>query len=91
MIAAGIIGGLLAAIFGLIDRLALSMLFDGIHILVLPLQLNELADQRTQAILLGLLTGALMQASCRALSDRLRPLLGWKGFIGIGLLFSLAS
>jgi MFS family permease len=77
--------------------LALSMLFDGINTLVLPLQLSELADEKTQATALGLFTfigllaGALIQPVAGALSDRLRPLLGRKGFIGIGLLLSLAS
>lgn len=77
--------------------LALSMLFDGINTLVLPAQLSKLVDQNTQATALGLLTfiglaaGALIQPVAGALSDRLRPLLGRRGFIGMGLLLSLAS
>jgi MFS family permease len=77
--------------------LALSMLFDGINTLVLPLQLSELADQKTQATVLGLLTfigllaGALVQPVAGELSDRLQPLIGRKGFISIGLLLSLIS
>jgi len=77
--------------------LALSMLFDGINTLVLPLQLSEQADQKTQATVLGLLTfiglltGALVQPVAGELSDRLQPLIGRKGFIGIGLLLSLIS
>jgi len=77
--------------------LALSVLFDGINTLVLPLQLSELSGQSNQATVLGLLTfvgliaGALIQPVAGAFSDRLQPLLGRKGFIGIGLLLSLAS
>jgi hypothetical protein len=47
--------------------LALSVLFDGVNTLVLPLQLGALASQNNQATLLGLLTfvgllaGALVQ------------------------------
>jgi len=76
--------------------LALSVLFDGVNTLVLPLQLSTLAG-RNQATLLGLLTfvglfaGALIQPVAGAFSDRLKPLLGRKGFIGIGLVLSLAS
>ena len=77
--------------------LALSMLFDGINTLVLPLQLSEAASENTQATVLGLFTfvgllaGALVQPVAGALSDRLRPRLGRKGFIGVGLLLSLGS
>src|SRR5215211_5375392 len=77
--------------------LALSMLFDGINTLILPLQLTQLNNQHSQATVLGLLTfigllaGALVQPIAGAFSDRLRPLLGRKGFIGIGVLLSLAS
>ena len=77
--------------------LALSMLFDGINTLVLPLQISAVANQTSQASFLGLLTffgligGALIQPVAGALSDRLQPLLGRKGFIGIGLLLSLVS
>jgi MFS family permease len=77
--------------------LALSMLFDGINTLVLPLQLSELAKQNTQATVLGLLTfigllaGALVQPIAGAFSDRLQPVIGRKGFIGIGLLLTFAS
>ena len=77
--------------------LALSMLFDGINTLVLPLQISAIDNQTSQASLLGLLTffgligGALIQPVAGALSDRLQPSLGRKGFIGIGLLLSLAD
>lgn len=77
--------------------LALSVLFDGINTLVLPIQLSELAGQNNQATFLGLLTffglfaGALIQPIAGAFSDRLQPLFGRKGFIGIGLLLSLAA
>jgi MFS family permease len=76
--------------------LALSVLFDGVNTLVLPLQLSTLTGQN-QATILGLLTfvglfaGALIQPVAGAFSDRLQPLLGRKGFIGIGLVLSLAS
>jgi len=76
--------------------LALSVLFDGVNTLVLPLQLSTLAG-RNQATILGLLTfvglfaGALIQPVAGAFSDRLKPLLGRKGFIGVGLVLSLAS
>src|SRR5215212_6077954 len=77
--------------------LALSVLSDGVNTLVLPLQLSRLASQNHQATLLGLLTfiglltGALIQPIAGAFSDRLQPFLGRKGFIGIGLMLSLAS
>jgi MFS family permease len=77
--------------------LALSMLLDGINTLILPLQLSELADQKTQATILGLFTfvgllaGALVQPIAGALSDQLQPVVGRRGFIGIGLLLSLGS
>lgn len=77
--------------------LALSVLFDGVNTLVLPLQLSRLGGQNNQATLLGLLTfvgvlgGALVQPVAGAFSDRLRPRLGRKGFIGLGLLLSLIS
>src|SRR5688572_26787997 len=77
--------------------LALSVLFDGINTLVLPLQLGVLASQNNQATLLGLLTfvgllaGALIQPVAGTFSDTLQPILGRKGFIGIGLLLSLVS
>jgi len=77
--------------------LALSVLFDGVNTLVLPLQLSTLAGPNNQATLLGLLTfvgllaGALIQPVAGALSDRFQPYLGRKGFIGIGLVLSLTS
>ena len=77
--------------------LALSVLFDGINTLVLPLQVSGLAKQNSQATLVGLLTfvgllaGALIQPVAGAFSDHMKPLLGRKGFIGIGLVLSLAS
>src|SRR6266498_203309 len=77
--------------------LALSVLSDGLNTLVLPLQLSEIASRNNQATIQGLLTfvgllaGALIQPIAGAFSDRLRPLLGRKGFIGMGVLLSLAS
>ena len=77
--------------------LSLSVLSDGVNTLVLPLQLGKIANQHNQATLLGLFTfagllaGALIQPIAGALSDKLYPRLGRKGFIGIGLLLSLAS
>ncbi|MDQ2691084.1 MAG: MFS transporter, partial [Chloroflexota bacterium] len=74
--------------------LALSVLFDGINTLVLPIQLG---GHQNQAALLGMLTfvgllgGAAIQPVAGAFSDRLRPRLGRKGFIAIGLLLSLIS
>jgi MFS family permease len=73
------------------------MLFDGINTLILPLQLSTLTEQQSQATTLGLLTftgllaGAFIQPVAGAASDRLRPLLGRKGMIGIGVLLSLIS
>ena len=77
--------------------LALSMLLDGLNTLVLPTQLSRLVDQGTQATILGLLTfvgllaGALVQPVAGALSDRWRPVLARKWFIGIGLSLSILS
>lgn len=77
--------------------LALSVLFDGVNTLVLPLQVGAFASQANQATLLGLLTfvgllaGALVQPIAGTFSDLLQPVLGRKGFIGIGLALSLAS
>jgi len=85
-------------LFGIsIFWLALSVVFDGINTLVLPLRLGVLASQNNQATLLGLFTffgllaGALVQPIAGSLSDQLQPRLGRKGFIGIGLLLSLIS
>lgn len=85
-------------LFGIsIFWLALSVLFDGINTLVLPVQVNALASQNNQATLLGLLTfvgllvGALVQPIAGTFSDALKPFLGRKGFIGLGLLLSLFS
>ncbi|HEX2992688.1 MAG TPA: MFS transporter, partial [Anaerolineales bacterium] len=85
-------------LFGIsIFWLALSVLFDGLNTLVLPLQLGVLASQNNQATLLGLFTffgllaGALVQPIAGSISDQLQPRLGRKGFIGIGLLLSLIS
>ena len=77
--------------------LALSVLFDGINTLVLPLQIGTLASQNNQATFLGLLTfagllaGALIQPIAGTLSDQLQPVFGRRGFIGIGLVLSLIS
>ncbi len=85
-------------LFGIsIFWLALSVLFDGINTLVLPLQVSALASQSNQATLLGYLTfvgllaGALVQPIAGTISDVFKPFLGRKGFIGIGLLLSLIS
>lgn len=77
--------------------LALSALFDGVNTLVLPVQISGLSDSSKQATLLGLLTffgllaGALVQPVAGAFSDKFRPVLGRKGFIGLGVLLSLVS
>ena len=77
--------------------LALSVLFDGVNTLVLPLRLSRLSSPGNQATILGLLTfvgllgGALIQPVAGAFSDCLRPRLGRRGFIGLGLILSLAS
>jgi MFS family permease len=84
-------------LFGIsIFWLALSALFDGVNTLVLPVQLSARSGS-SQATLLGLLTffgllaGALIQPVAGAFSDRLKPVMGRKGFIGFGVLFSLVS
>src|SRR5688572_1592674 len=91
-------GRQLRLLFGIsVFWLALSVLFDGVNTLVLPIQIGSLARENNQATILGLLTfvgllaGALIQPIAGALSDRLKPLLGRKGFIGIGLLLSLTA
>ena len=77
--------------------LSLSILQDGVSTLVLPLQISKLTNPAIQATILGLLTlvgllaGALIQPLAGALSDRWKPVLGRRGFIGIGLLLSLVS
>ncbi len=77
--------------------LALSVLTDGINTLVLPLQISGLADRHTQATALGLLTflgllaGALIQPIAGAFSDKFYPLMGRRGFIGLGLALCLIS
>lgn len=77
--------------------LALSLLLDGLNTLVLPLQITQWTDQDRQATMLGLLTtiglllGALIQPVAGAFADRWKPALGRRGFIGIGLLLTLAS
>ena len=85
-------------LFGIsIFWLALSVLFDGVNTLVLPLQLGVLASQTNQATLLGLFTfvgllaGALIQPIAGTFSDRFQPIFGRRGFIGIGLILSLVS
>ena len=77
--------------------LALSVQTDGVNTLVLPLQISGLTGQYHQATILGLLTflgllaGALVQPVAGAFSDKLHTRFGRKGFIGIGLVFSLIS
>ena len=77
--------------------LALSVLSDGVNTLVLPLRLSGVADRHHQATILGLLTfvgllvGAIIQPVAGAFSDQWWSSLGRKGFIGIGLILSLAS
>jgi MFS family permease len=77
--------------------LALSVLTDGINTLILPLQISGLTDQHAQATVLGLLTflgllaGALIQPIAGAFSDKLYPVMGRRGFIGIGLALCLIS
>lgn len=77
--------------------LALSVLQDGINTLVLPLQISKLTNSTNEATRLGLLTmigllaGAVIQPAAGALSDRWKPRLGRKGFIGLGLVSCLLS
>lgn len=78
-------GRQLRLLFGIsVFWLALSILFDGVNTLVLPLQLSLLFDQNSQATALGLLTfvgllvGALIQPIAGAFSDRWHPRLGRK-------------
>jgi MFS family permease len=77
--------------------LALSLLFDGLNSLVLPLRLSNIARQNDQATILGLVTfvglmaGALIQPVAGVFSDRLQPVLGRNKFIGFGLILSLLS
>jgi NNP family nitrate/nitrite transporter-like MFS transporter len=77
--------------------LALSLLLDGINTLILPVQISRISGQATQATMLGLLTfiglimGAFVQPVAGAFSDRWKPVLGRKGFIGIGLALILIS
>src|SRR5688500_20273030 len=77
--------------------LALSMLFDGINTLVLPLQISAVTNQTSQASFLGLLTflgligSALIQPVAGALSELLLPSICRYCFIGLGLLLSLVT
>jgi MFS family permease len=77
--------------------LALSILQDGVNTLVLPLQISKLTGSANQAARLGLLTmigllaGALIQPFAGTLSDRWKPVLGRKGFVGIGVVLCLLS
>lgn len=76
---------------------SLSFLTDGMNTLVLPVRLGGLVDARSQASLLGLFTfaglifAALIQPPAGAASDRLRRRFGRRGFIGLGLLLTLAG
>lgn len=77
--------------------LALSMLTDGMSTLVLPVQLSNQTEPGTQATLLGistfigLLAAAFIQPIAGAYSDWLKPRLGRRGFIAIGILLCLVS
>ena len=77
--------------------LALSVLTDGVNTLVLPVRLGGLSGAAEQASVLGLFTffglaaAALIQPLAGAASDRLRPLFGRRGFIGVGVLITLAA
>ena len=77
--------------------LALSVLSDGVNTLVLPLRLSDLSAGDHQATTLGLLTfaglfaGAFIQPIAGTFSDHWQSALGRRGFIGIGLILSLAS
>lgn len=77
--------------------LGLSMMSDGINSLVLPAILFDHAAEANRATTLGLLTflglllGMVIQPLAGALSDQLRPFIGRKGAIGIGLVMVLAS
>lgn len=85
-------------LFGIsIFWLALSILFDGVNTLVLPLQISKYSSRETQATTLGLLAsaglliGALVQPVAGAFSDHWKTRLGRKGFIGAGLVLCLSS
>ena len=77
--------------------LALSILQDGVSTLVLPLQISKLTNSTDEATRLGLVTtigllaGAFIQPAAGALSDRWKPRLGRRGFIGLGVLLCLLS
>jgi MFS family permease len=77
--------------------LALSMLFDGLSTLALPIYLLLYTAQNDQATALGLisfvglLAGMLVQPVAGAYSDRLYPRWGRRGVIGIGAVMILIS
>jgi MFS family permease len=76
--------------------LALSMLFDGLNTLVLPVLLLPIADDSKGTTLglltfAGLLLGMLVQPVAGVLSDRIRPQWGRHHMIALGVLLTLAA
>lgn len=77
--------------------LALSMLFDGLTVLVLPVQLGYATDGRGAATALGLvsfvglLAGVLIQPVAGMISDRIRARAGRLLIVGAGVLLIVAS
>src|SRR6185369_3925978 len=77
--------------------LALSLAFDGLNTLVLPVRLETLDASGSKATVLGLITfvglllGMLMQPIAGMLSDRLRPRWGRRGMIAGAVLGFLAA
>lgn len=77
--------------------LALSMLSDGLNVLILPYYLFGISDEGSRATILGLITfvglvfGMLVQPIAGAASDRWLPRWGRRGTIGLGVLALLVS
>ncbi len=77
--------------------LALSMLSDGINVLVLPALILDISGDATKATTLGLLTfvglmaAMLVQPIAGAFSDRMRPRWGRRGTIASGLILILLA
>ncbi len=70
--------------------LALSLLFDGLTVLVLPRYLLDQADSVRATTLglltfIGLLAGMIVQPLAGAWSDRLQPRLGRRGSLALGV------
>jgi MFS family permease len=90
--------GRIRLLFGIsVFWLALSMLFDGLNTLVLPVYLLGTGTDRFKGTILGLLTfaglllGMLVQPVAGAVSDRTRWRWGRRGMIALGVLLTLAA